>query len=91
MIKRQLTISFFLNDQLAEVSTFGRLLYGPVSAGRQGRAAGRTAKTLEDVGVERVVAIRHAQEAGGLLEGLVAEARHFLQVVAARKAPLVSR
>ena len=33
-------------------------------------------------GVERVVAVRHAQEAGGLLEGLVAEARHFLQLVA---------
>jgi hypothetical protein len=32
--------------------------------------------------VERVVAIRHAQEAGGLLEGLVAEARHFFQRVA---------
>ena len=32
--------------------------------------------------VERVVAVRHAQEAGGLLEGLVAEARHFLQRVA---------
>ena len=33
-------------------------------------------------GVERVVAVRHAQEAGGLFESLVAEARHLLQFVA---------
>ena len=30
-------------------------------------------------GVQRIVAVHHAQEAGRLLEGLVAQARHFLQ------------
>src|SRR5574343_1063620 len=32
-------------------------------------------------GIKRVVAVRHAQEAGGLLEGLVTQARYLLEVV----------
>jgi hypothetical protein len=41
--------------------------------------------------IERVVAVADAQEAGGLLEGLVAEARHVLQQPCAEgKAPCVA-
>jgi hypothetical protein len=72
-------------DQLADFFTLAGLDVGEDALDH------RVGLRVHRRGVQRVVAARDAQEAGGLLEGLLAQARHVLELGARGEGAVLSR